>query len=145
MDRSRSRKPSGCSGREALLQPAILCLDNFDHLIAGDNVSKAQLELCSKWCEVVPGSPSFLAAVHGARMGFLEESTVRRRAVHRFPTSGKGSGLWEAEASHSFQLAGNVDLGAIASKFRLSPEARFRTRCLPPEPRRFALAGNRAD
>ena len=105
-------------GREALLQPAILCLDNFDHLLASDNTSKPHLDAVLEMvrhCSVVailfgdrPWSPHGLLK----KTRFLDV----RFAV---PDDGERRHLWEA-ASRGFQLAGDVDLGAIASKFRLT-------------------------
>lgn len=106
-------------GREALLQPAILCLDNFDHLLAGDNNSNAHLEVVLEMVRSCSPFAIFFGDRPWSPHGLLKDSRFLD-VRFKIPDDGERRGLWEAAASHSFQLAGNVDLGAIASKFRLT-------------------------
>jgi SpoVK/Ycf46/Vps4 family AAA+-type ATPase len=106
-------------GREALLQPAILCLENFDHLLANENNSQSQLESVLEMAR----SCSFLTILLGNRQWSPRGLRKNSRFLDmRFtiPDDGQRRGLWELAANRGFQLAADIDLGEIASKFRLT-------------------------
>jgi SpoVK/Ycf46/Vps4 family AAA+-type ATPase len=108
-------------GREALLQPAILCVDNFDHLTSQENGSKVRLDL---FLEMIR-SCSWLTILFGTRPWSPQGSLGDCRFIPvRFdaPDELERKVLWEFESQRGFQLSSDVDPGALASKFRLSQE-----------------------
>lgn len=106
-------------GREALLQPAILCLDNFDHLVAGDPNRRPHLEAVLEMVR----SCSVFAILFGASpwspRGLLKNSRFLD-VRFKVPDDGERRNLWATAVGRGFQLAEDIDLGAIASKFRLT-------------------------
>ena len=106
-------------GREALLQPALLCLENFDRLLADDPGGQARLQVllevaqsCS-WVTFLFGSQPWRPRGLPDRLAFIDrhfpppDDCARKRH-------------WEAVSSRGYMLEGGMDLGALASKFRLT-------------------------
>jgi SpoVK/Ycf46/Vps4 family AAA+-type ATPase len=106
-------------GREALLQPAILCLDNFDHLVAGDPNRRPQLEALLEMVRSCSVFAILLGAGPWNPRGLLKNSQFLDVGF-TVPDDGERRNFWVTAASRGFQLAEDVDPGAIASKFRLT-------------------------
>ena len=104
--------------REACLQPAALAFENVDVLLAGGTVSqwKAVLAAAHTFCRVsflFGQQPWRLSA--GSEMGIVVDVPLRPLDV------GGLKHVWENRLAACPGLSGDIDVGALASKFRLSP------------------------
>ncbi len=106
-------------GREGLLQQAGLCLENFDCLLDDDkHLSKVKALL-----ETVSTLSSLTFLLGGKPwnpQGLLKEDVF----IHLdfpVPDDKARKRLWEGHLDRHACLAGNVDSGALASKFRFTP------------------------
>lgn len=105
-------------GREGLLQPAILCLENIDCLLADDASSKSRLETLVE----VTRACCWLAFLFGSRPwkphGLLNQSLFIDLHLS-IPDDASRKRLWMSLSSQH-QFGSDVDLGALASKFRFT-------------------------
>jgi AAA+ superfamily predicted ATPase len=105
-------------GREALLQPAALCLDGFDLLAVDPEKNGPRLEMVLEavgHCSEV----TFLLGRHSWSPKELDGPTFV--AVDMRPPGAQAKRLWEAYLARETDLAGDVDAGDLAGRFRLGP------------------------
>lgn len=104
-------------GREAVLQPALLCLDNFESLSAEDVNSQARLKILLDMAKACCRQVFLFGRRYWQPLGLLNQSIF---VDLHFPTPGDGDRkrLWESIAPDRF--ADEVDFGALASKFQFT-------------------------
>ena len=106
-------------GREALLQPALLCFENFDCLVTDDLSSRSKVDSLLKvirdccWVTFLSGSRSW-----NPRRPLDE--TVFLDLRFRLPDDSVRRHYWQDFASNRFPFADNIDLGALAGKFNFT-------------------------
>ncbi|HEX5734719.1 MAG TPA: ATP-binding protein [Blastocatellia bacterium] len=104
-------------GREALLQPAALCLENFD-LLANDDKRLSEIkslaEVISTFCKL-----TFLLGDRSWKPRELFNEHVFIDLKFSVPDENARNLLWQTLARE--HIAEDVNLGALASKFRLTP------------------------
>ncbi|HEU4510760.1 MAG TPA: hypothetical protein VFR78_21195, partial [Pyrinomonadaceae bacterium] len=102
------------TGREALLQPAVLCLDNFDVLNGEDVLSRARLKIVLDMAKACCRQLFLLGRRAWHPRGLVNDSIF---VDLDFPTPDDSDRkeVWESLATDQF--APDVDLGALASKF----------------------------
>jgi ATPases of the AAA+ class len=105
------------AGREALLQSAILCLDNFDSLAADNVSSQTRLKLVLDVAKACCRQLFLFGRQSWQPRGLLNDSIF---VELNFPTPDDGDRkqLWEVIADDQF--ADDVDFGALASKFHFT-------------------------
>ncbi|HLG13145.1 MAG TPA: ATP-binding protein [Blastocatellia bacterium] len=106
-------------GRESLLQPAALCLENLDHLAAEDGSRDSELKAMADSIR----SFSRLTFLAGGRPWKPHEDLIDQVLVSlEFPLPGDGERkvLWEQHARGRYRISPDVDFGALASKFRFT-------------------------
>jgi ATP-dependent 26S proteasome regulatory subunit len=103
-------------GREALLQPAVLCLENFDSLTTEDLNSQTRLKLVLDVMKACCRQAFLFGRRAWQPRGLLNQSIF---VDLYFPTPGDGDRkqLWESIPE---QFADDVDFGALASKFHFT-------------------------
>ena len=104
--------------REALLQHAALCLENIDRLLGEDDISKWRLK------QVIEVSlyGSLLTFLFGSQPWKPQELSSQTLFVELHlpvPDDKARRTLWERMSS-DYPIAEDVDLGAVASKFRFT-------------------------
>lgn len=107
-------------GRECVLQPAALCLENFDALLVDDDKHRAQL---SSLAEMI-GSLSPVTFLLGTQQWKPPESLNQHLFVSTqlpVPDERERKVLWERQLSLSGQSQIVEEAGALASKFRFTP------------------------
>ncbi|MCF6155890.1 MAG: ATP-binding protein [Candidatus Brocadia sp.] len=115
-------------GREAVLQPAILYLENFEHLLTDDSKYQSQVKLLLE----VTQTFSRLTFLAGSRswkpQGLLSKHTLSEPDEPLFidielpiPNYEGRKHVWENSLNGHYQLASDVDIGALAGKFRFTP------------------------
>lgn len=106
-------------GREALLQPALLCFENFDSLMTDDLSSRAKVDLLLKvisdCCRV-----TFLSGSESWKPRRPLDETVFIDLRFRLPDDSTRKRYWQELSSERFPLADNIDLGALAGKFNFT-------------------------
>lgn len=106
-------------GREALLQPALLCFENFDCLVADDLSSRSKVELLLQ----VIRDCCHVSVLTGNRPWTPRrplDDTVFIDVRFRLPDDSARRRYWQDLASDRFPLADNIDLGALAGKFNFT-------------------------
>jgi ATP-dependent 26S proteasome regulatory subunit len=105
------------SYREGLLQDAVLYWDHFDVLLDEDKSSLRQI--MARELETHPGL-TFLAGERAWEpVGALHEMPIIQ-VEFPIPSYEARKHLWEAHLDGRFPTAGDVDIGALANKFRFS-------------------------
>jgi SpoVK/Ycf46/Vps4 family AAA+-type ATPase len=104
-------------GREALLQPAVLCLENFDVLNVEDLASQTRLKLIFDVAKACCRQIFLFGRRPWQPRGLLNES-VFIDLYFPNPDDGDRKQLWEAITPDQF--ADDVDFGALASKFHFT-------------------------
>lgn len=103
--------------REALLQNAALYWDRFDLML--DEPRRSLLHLLVRQLEACPG-PTFLAGERNWQpVGALHEVPFIR-VQFPIPSYEARKRLWQGHLDSRFPLAGDVDIDALANKFRFS-------------------------
>jgi AAA+ superfamily predicted ATPase len=106
-------------GREAVLQSASLCIQDFDSLLANDK----QALLLKSLVEVIK-TFSLTVFLLGRRtwkpLGLLNEVAFVDCEIP-IPDDGIRKRLWRTHLNGGSPLASDADAGALASKFRLTP------------------------
>ena len=106
-------------GREALLQSALLCLENFDALLTEDVTAKSRLEALldmSRAC-------SWLVFLCSTRQPNLQRLLHESRLVDLhfpIPDAGARKKIWEGLLSKVDGSTANLNFAALASKFRFT-------------------------
>lgn len=107
--------------REAILQKAALCLEHFDYLLSDDDKHYVHLKALLKEIQSFSGLTLFLL---GNRpwypQGFLNEH-IFITIEFQIPDDKDRKRFWESCFGGRYQLANDVDLGALAGKFRFTP------------------------
>ena len=105
------------TGREALFQPAVLCLDNFDSLNSEDVLSRARLKIVLDMARACCRQLFLFGRRAWHPRGLVNDSIF---VDLHFPTPDDSDRkeVWESLAMDQF--AGDVDLGALASKFHFT-------------------------
>jgi hypothetical protein len=131
------------AGREALLQPAMLCFENLDS-IPNENKALADLLLeVAKECSWV----TFLLGAGAWRPRKTFDDLVFVSAHLSAPDDAERISVWKRLAE-PFDVADNIDFGELASKFRFTHgqirdallTARDNTRWRPPDQRQVQLS-----
>jgi AAA+ superfamily predicted ATPase len=106
-------------GRECLLQPALLCLENFNSVTADDAGISSRIETLAK----VAKSCCRLVILLGSqpwKPGQALRHSVFIELDFSTPNDGERRRLWEDLCRQGYELGEDVDLGIIASKFRFT-------------------------
>ncbi len=106
-------------GRESLLQPAALCLENFDVLLTDDDKHHSGLRAVAE----ITRTFSRLTFLTGSRPWIPHEMLGDQVFVGlEFPLPGDGAreALWKSHVGQDRRLGPDVDFGILASKFRLT-------------------------
>lgn len=107
-------------GREALLQPAALFLDNMDSLLTEADKHQPQLKSLLEALETFSGL-TFMAST---RAWQPQRKLHQQRFISvefKLPDAGAGKLLWEEQLRSCSSLADDVEAGALASRFRFGP------------------------
>lgn len=115
--------------REAVLQSTALCLQNFDCLLADDEKHHFHLRSFLEMIQKFSGLTLFLLGNRPWKLqGLLNAHTWCEPVEPLFidielpiPGDKARKYIWESHLSRRYQLASDVDLGALASKFRFTP------------------------
>lgn len=102
-------------GREASLQPAVLGLDHLDA-----NGAAAQLEAVLESARVF-SRVSFLFSQRPLPPRATSEEVIYIEVPLAVPDAGRRGQLWESRLAGATSIDSEVDAGALASKFRLTP------------------------
>jgi SpoVK/Ycf46/Vps4 family AAA+-type ATPase len=105
------------AGREALLQPAVLCLENFDVVNAEDLVGQTRLKLIFDVAKACCRQVFLFGRKSWQPRGLLNES-IFVDLYFPNPDDSDRKHLWEAITPDQF--ADDVDFGALASKFHFT-------------------------
>jgi AAA+ superfamily predicted ATPase len=107
-------------GRECVLQPAALCLENLDALLVDDDKHREQL---SSLAEMI-GSLSLVTFLLGTQQWKPPESLNQHLFVSTqlpVPDERERKALWETQLSLLGQIQIAGEAGGLASKFRFTP------------------------
>lgn len=106
-------------GREALLQSALLCLENFEILLTDDANSRSRLEALLEMSRAC----SWLIFLCSERPANLQRLLQQSRSVELhfpIPDVGARKEIWKRLLSESNGPTANSDFAALASKFRFT-------------------------
>jgi SpoVK/Ycf46/Vps4 family AAA+-type ATPase len=106
-------------GREAVLQPAALCLENVDGLLT-DEKHQAQLKLLLEVARTFARLTFLLGSRLWKPQGLLNEDVFIDLAFP-VPDDRTRKRLWESRLNGRHPFASDVDAGMLASKFRFTP------------------------
>lgn len=106
--------------REALLQPAILCLENFDYLPSDNEKNQIQLKLLLEVTRIFSRITFLLGSRPWKPQGLLQEQAFIELT---FPTPDDKTKihLWEHYLKKHNHDASHLDLGSLAGRFRFTP------------------------
>jgi AAA+ superfamily predicted ATPase len=107
-------------GREAVLQSAALCLENVDSLLADTDKHQSQLQSLLEALQTF-SRLTFLLGRAPWRPQELATAPVFIALECPAPDERARKHLWECGLNRHSQCASDVDLGALASKFRFTP------------------------
>jgi len=107
-------------GREALLQPATLCLERLDCLIAEPDKHRTSLNALIEALRTFSRLTFLLGDQDWRPWGLFGEELF---ITLEFPQAEDRSGrrLWDSQLNGHYQFAEDVDFDVLASKFRLPP------------------------
>ena len=106
-------------GREALLQSALLCLENFDALLMEDATARSRLEALLEMSRAC----SWLIFLCSTKQPPLQRLLHQSRLVDLhfpIPDAGARKKIWESLLSPTDGSTANLDFAALASKFRFT-------------------------
>ncbi len=106
-------------GRESLLQPAALCLENFDVLLTDDDKHQSDLQALAETTRTL-SRVTFLVGSRSWRPHELLNDQVFVDLEFPLPSDDARELLWKSQAGNYQRLASDVDFGVLASKFRLT-------------------------
>jgi SpoVK/Ycf46/Vps4 family AAA+-type ATPase len=107
-------------GREAALEHAALCLENFDHLLADDDKYLSELRSLVEAIRAFSALTFLLGRRPWKPQGLLNEDTF----IHLdFPTPDEKTRkqFWETTLTGNFHVTGDIDQEALAGRFKLTP------------------------
>lgn len=106
--------------REAVLQPAVLCLENFDGLLAEPDKHRGHVKALVEALRTFARVAFLLGSQSWQPQGVLREEVFIAREMPRTDVLTRKH-LWEIHLNGHHQLAEDVDWGVLASNFRLQP------------------------
>lgn len=107
-------------GREAILQVAALCLENFDYLLADNDQHLFQLKMLLKVVQTFSPLTFFLGSRPWKPQGLLKDQIFISLELP-VPDEQTRNLFWEKQCAGLNQFAGDLDFGALAGKFRFTP------------------------
>jgi ATP-dependent 26S proteasome regulatory subunit len=107
-------------GREALLQPATLCLERLDRLINEPDKHWAELKTLIEAIRTFSRLTFLLGDQDWRPQGLLDEELF---ITLEFPQAEDRTGrrLWDSQLNGQYRFTEDVDFDVLASKFRLPP------------------------
>jgi Winged helix domain, variant/ATPase family associated with various cellular activities (AAA) len=108
------------TGRETALQPAALCLENFDVLFADEERHLSKLGFVFKAIQAFP-CLTFLLGERPWKPQRLPDSRIFLDLELPMPSDSERKHLWEGSLSNNGRMPAGIDAGALASKFRFTP------------------------
>lgn len=106
-------------GREAILQQAVLCIKNFDHLFTDDEKHQFQLRLLLEVFRTFSPLTFLLSSRSWKPQGYLKEDIFIEQEFS-IPDYESRKGLWKNRLNSHYTLSGDVDLNTLANKFRFT-------------------------
>jgi ATP-dependent 26S proteasome regulatory subunit len=106
--------------REAVLQPAALCLENLDGLLAEPDKHRAQLKSLVDAVRTFSRLTFLLGAQAWRLQGWFDNETFVALEMPRTDVVSRKQ-HWESYLNGHYRFADDVDWGALAGKFRLYP------------------------
>jgi ATPase family associated with various cellular activities (AAA) len=109
--------------REAVLQPAALCIDGFDRLFAeeqGQSPPRGKLRGIVAAIQALSRVTFLLAERPWSPAGTLESLDGFVEIALHLPDAGMARGVWE-EWLQGRPLDGDIDVGTLSSRFKLTP------------------------
>lgn len=106
-------------GRETILQPAALCLTNFDSILTEDEKNKNQLQRLLEGIQQFSRLTFILGSQAWKPMELLRKHFFIDMAFS-IPDDGVRKNVWDSLRKH-YRFADEIDFGAVAGKFRFSP------------------------
>src|SRR5262249_36577068 len=110
----------GLLGREAVLQPAALCLEDLDSLLAEGDKCHSQVKMLLETCRTFAQLTFLLGSRPWKPQGLLQDE-VFLDLEFPVPDDGARQRLWESHQRGPCRFAADVDPGALAGRFRLTP------------------------
>ncbi len=107
-------------GREAVLQRAVICYDNFQVLLDEDPASRNRLRELFDAVKIFAGIFFLLAERHWKPDGYIMREHIFIGIEFNIPPDFQRKRIWEHLAG-GYEFAGPVDWGAMAAKFRFTP------------------------
>lgn len=107
-------------GREAVLQPAALCLENFDFLLADDGKYHSQLKSVLEMTQTLSRLTFLLGSRPWKQQGFFGKH-IFIDLEFPIPDERERKRLWEVYLKEHYHLFDEMDLSELASKFRFTP------------------------
>lgn len=107
--------------REAVLQKATLCLENFDSLLTDNEKHRFFTKSFLKGATTYAGLTVFLLGSRYWRPQGLLKECIFIDLELPIPDDKARKRFWDNSFSGHFKLAGDVDLDILASKFRFTP------------------------
>jgi AAA+ superfamily predicted ATPase len=107
-------------GREAVLQSVAVCLENFDVLLKDDDKCRAQLRSLLEAARVFVRLTLLLGHRPWKPQGLLGDQDFISLELP-IPDDNTRRRLWETRLSGYCKVGRELDLGALASKFRFTP------------------------
>jgi SpoVK/Ycf46/Vps4 family AAA+-type ATPase len=106
--------------REAVLQPAVLCLENMDSLLAEPDKHRGQLQSLMEALRTFARVAFLLGSHSWQPQGILREEAFIALEMPRTDATARKR-LWESHSNIQHRLAADVDWGLLACNFRLQP------------------------
>ena len=106
--------------REAMLQPAVLCLENMDSLLAEPDKHRRHVKALVQALRTFARVAFLLGSQSWQPQGILREEVFIGLEMPRTDVMTRKR-LWESHLNGRHQLAADVDWGMLASNFQLQP------------------------
>jgi AAA+ superfamily predicted ATPase len=106
-------------GRETILQPAALCLDNFD-AFAGDDRQRSRLMALGNVARAFPGLTFLLGREPCQPQGIFNQDKFIQLDIP-VPDDKAREDFWKEQLNRDGLLGGDLDAAALASKFAFTP------------------------
>jgi len=107
------------AAREAFLQPAVFCIENFHHLSLDETAHRAELRALCEAVETFSQLTFVLSERPWVPRGLLKDAVFIALKLP-LPDGATRIGLWR-ESMQGYSVSDDVDLGAIASQFSFTP------------------------
>jgi len=106
--------------REAVLQPAVLCLENMDSLLSEADKHRGHVKTLLEALRTFARVTFLLGSQSWQPQGILREEAFLALEMPRTDVMARKR-LWESHRTGPHRLAADVDWGVLASNFRLQP------------------------